>query len=318
MQIFRCPACAARVYFHNAACGCGQAVRFDPDAQAMRAEGPVCANRDEIGCNWLAETEGWCRSCRMTRIVPDLRAPENRPLWEKTELAKRWVLACLARWGWFVVSDPGPRPSFRLLSERTAAGDHDVVMGHAGGEITLNVSEAHEATRAARQEGLGEIYRTMVGHIRHEIAHFLFLRLSVDAAFLSGFRALFGDERADYAAALQAHYAAPKPAGAWHVTSYATAHPHEDWAETIAHLLHLTDLLDCAAAAGLALPDGPPPGYDAYAEPDTDALISRAVDLAIAVTHVNRGLDLPDLYPFVLTRGVRDKIGFAHAQLRRA
>jgi hypothetical protein len=253
----------------------------------------------------------------MTETVPDLRAPDNLPLWERSEQAKRWVLANLMRWGWFTGADAGPRPVFRMLSEQTASGRTRVSMGHDDGAITINVTEASEPVLAERQAQFGELYRTMIGHMRHEIAHFLFLRLAEDPAFLSGFRALFGDERADYGAALKAHYESPKDPGEAHVTPYATAHPHEDWAESLAHLLHLTDLLDSAAATGLALPGGPPEGYDAYAEAETEALLTRAIDLSIAVNHVNRALDLPDLYPFVLTPAVREKLGFAHAALRR-
>lgn len=316
MQIFRCPACAAPLYFHNLACGCGQAALFDPEAQGMVAAGPTCGNRDEIGCNWVAEADGLCRSCAMTETVPDLREAQNLPLWTYSELAKRWVIANLSRWGWFTHADTGDRPIFRMLSEKTLAGEENVTMGHADGTITINVTEASDAVLAKRQEDLGELYRTMTGHIRHEIAHFLFLRLSSDPAFLTGFRSLFGDETADYAAALDAHYKAPKPADDSHITSYATAHPHEDWAETIAHLLHLVDLIDSAAAARLSLPDGLMPGYDAYADPDTETVVSRAVDVSIAVNHVNRALDLPDVYPFVLPDGVRRKFAFAHGHLR--
>ncbi|MCA0848410.1 zinc-binding metallopeptidase family protein [Salipiger thiooxidans] len=321
MQIFRCPACGASLYFHNTGCTCGQQVVFAPDAQVMlplaEAEAEPCANREVIGCNWTAETGGLCRSCAMTETLPDLREDSNRPLWETSELAKRWMLANLIRWGWFTPDDPGARPVFRLLSENTASGEADIVMGHADGLITINVTEASEAVLAERQEELGELYRTMLGHMRHETAHFLFLRLSEDPAFPEAFRALFGDEREDYGAALQRHYEAPKPADNDHITSYATAHPHEDWAETIAHLLHLIDLVDSAAAAQLALPDGPEPGHDAYASGDTEHEITMAIDLAIAINHVNRAMDLPDLYPFVLTQGVRDKLDFAHGWLRR-
>ena len=312
MQIFRCPACGARAWFHNLTCACGAALVFDPDAQAFGA-GLPCANRSAIGCNWQVEGGPLCRACAMTEVHPDLAEPENVALWAETELAKRRMLANLARWLWFGPADPGARPVFRLLSEQTAAGAADVVMGHADGVITINVSEAHPATRVERRETLGELYRTMLGHLRHETAHFLFLRLAADPGFAGAFRRLFGDERADYAAALQAHYAAPRTPGPDHVTAYATAHPHEDWAETVAHLLHLVDLADSAAAAGL---DPQAPG-DAYAEDDAGALLTRAVDLALAVNHVNRALDLPDLSPFVLGPGARDKIAFAHARLRR-
>ncbi len=317
MQVFHCPACSAPLYFHNTVCSCGQQVAFDPEGQRMLAEAAHCGNRAEIGCNWVAEGARFCRSCAMTETVPDLRAPENLPLWTRAELAKRWMLANLARWGWFGAGDPGERPVFRLLSERTAAGQAKVVMGHASGTITINVTEASDRVLAERQEKMGELYRTMLGHMRHEMAHFLQLRLAADPGFVEGFRELFGDERADYGAALKRHYADPQPADATHITSYATSHPHEDWAETVAHLLHLVDLLDSSAVSGLALMDGPAPGYDAYAETETDRLVSGAVALSIAVNHVNRALDLPDLYPFVLTRGIREKLSFAHRHLRR-
>ena len=315
MQIFQCPACAAPVYFHNLACGCGTAVAFDPEAQRMQSGGQFCANRDEIGCNWLAETDGLCRSCAMTETVPDLAEPDNHPLWTRSELAKRWVIANLGRWGWFNHADTGARPVFRMLSEQTLTGETNVTMGHADGLITINVSEASDPVLAKRQEDLGELYRTMTGHMRHEIAHFLFLRLAESVGFTNEFRALFGDERADYGAALDAHYKAPRPAGHDHITSYATAHPHEDWAETIAHLLHLVDLADSADAAGLSLHGDRPQGYDAYADTQTEALVTRAVAISISVNHVNRALDLPDVYPFILPDGVRRKFAFAHAHL---
>ncbi|MBF9034598.1 hypothetical protein HKCCE2091_10125 [Rhodobacterales bacterium HKCCE2091] len=316
MQIFRCPACAGPVFFENLACSCGQAVHFDPEAQTMVAEGDDCGNRSSIGCNWLAETDGLCRSCAMTETVPDIETGDNLELWSRTEAAKRWCLAGLGRWGWFTASDPGARPVFRMLSEVVAGGEDNVVMGHADGVVTINVTEAEDAVRAERRADLGELYRTMIGHMRHEIAHFLHLRLSENENFLAAFRDLFGDEREDYAAALERHYADPAPGGGTHITSYASAHPHEDWAETTAHILHLVDLLDSAAAAGIGLPDLPLQGYDAYAETDPEPVIQQAVDVAIAINHVNRAVDLPDLYPFVLSDAVRAKLGFVHGALR--
>jgi len=317
MQIFKCPACDKRVYLDNIACRCRHAVTYHSEINTMRTEGAPCANRDTIGCNWLAEDTGFCRSCVMTHTVPDMDAATNAELWATTASVKRYMLVNLAHWGWFTDRDPGARPGFRLLSEQTATGQSRVVMGHASGVITINVTEASEAIRVERREELGELYRTMIGHMRHEMAHFLHLRLSADPAFNADFRALFGDEREDYGAALKRHYDAPQSASDDHITSYATSHPHEDWAETTAHLLHLVDLLDSAAAAGLALPGGPPAGYNAYDEPDTNRLIRHAVDMAIAINHVNRALELPDLYPFILGAGVRKKLAFIHDHLRR-
>ena len=72
-------------------------------------------------------------------------------------------------------------------------------------------------------------------------------------ARLDACRALFGDERADYAEALQKHYSEGAPAG-WqndYVSMYATTHPWEDFAETWAHYLHIVDTLETAGAFGL-------------------------------------------------------------------
>ena len=319
MRLFECPACAATLYFRNSACGaCGQGVAYDPEADRMVAGAEPCANREEIGCNWRAEEGGpLCRACAMTTVIPDTFHGENRAHWAHAELAKRWVLAGLGRWGWFRASDPGPRPAFELLAEATAGGPVEVTMGHEAGVITLNVTEADPAELAARQEALGERLRTVVGHVRHEIAHFLFVRLQAAEGFVDAFRALFGDERADYGAALRRHYAEGPPPG-WqdrHITGYASAHPHEDWAESVAHLLHLVDITDSAAAAGL-LVEGLGAGDDAYAERDADRLVALGQRLGVAVNHVNRSMGLPDAYPFVLTPAIREKFGFVHARLR--
>ena len=105
-----------------------------------------------------------------------------------------------------------------------------------------------------------EPYRTLLGHFRHEIGHYYWERLIAAAPDrLERFRAVFGDEREDYAAALQRHYekARRRLAGTF-VSAYASAHPWEDWAETWAHYLHMTDTLETAAACGLSHPAQPP------------------------------------------------------------
>lgn len=312
MQIFACPVCGAQAWFNNLTCGaCGAALQFDVARQEMTAEAAPCRARETLGCNWTAwHPDNACLSCGMTRTHPDPSVGQNHAHWSETETAKRWVLAGLARWGWFGADDPGARPIFDMLAEETATGALPVMMGHADGTITVNVTEADPAIRAQRQADLGEGYRTMIGHMRHEMAHFLFWRLSQKAEFPSAFRTLFGDERANYGAALKAYYDTPPMPDAAFISPYAQAHPHEDWAETVAHLLHLTDLADSGAAAGLGS------GGDAYREADTDALIGRAVDLAIALNHVNRTMGQADLYPFVVTTPVREKLRFAHRWLR--
>ncbi|MEC9434388.1 MAG: putative zinc-binding metallopeptidase [Pseudomonadota bacterium] len=322
MRLFACPACGGTVYFRNLACGCGAALAYDPDLPgfvALDAAAP-CANREVIGCNWQAEpggAAGFCRSCAMTETAPDPVLPDAAEQWAEAEAAKRWVLANLARWGWFGPADPGPRPVFHLLAEETRHGPADVIMGHADGVVTINLAEADPAERVKRREDLGEPYRTLPGHFRHELAHFLHMRLIETPAFAEAFRALFGDERADYGAALERHYADGPPAD-WptrFVSAYASAHPHEDWAESTAHMLHLTDIVDSFEASGLGAPDLPP-GYDAYAEPDAAALVERGCALGLALNHVNRSMGLSDIYPFVLPDPAREKLAFVHQWLR--
>ncbi|CAM3208112.1 putative zinc-binding metallopeptidase [Paracoccus nototheniae] len=284
---------------------------------AMSTVDPHCANRDTIGCNWSAPAPGtFCRSCAMSQVVPRLHVGDNERLLSGAERAKRWVLANLAQWGWFTPDDPGRRPHFLMLSEHTGGRALQIIMGHDNGEITINVTEADELIRLKRQLDLGEQYRSMVGHFRHELAHFLFDRLSEsNPDFPPAFRALFGDERADYAEALRRHYAEPHDPGDDYITPYATAHPHEDWAETVAHLLHLVDFTDSFVSAGLSM-QGVPADFRPYLETDTARLLGVAAEVAVAVNDINRALDNTDLYPFVLTTPVRHKITFAHGWLR--
>ncbi|WP_304619255.1 zinc-binding metallopeptidase family protein [Paracoccus sediminilitoris] len=316
MQRFTCPSCGTRAYFHNMTCTCGEQLHYDPMARAMIVEAMSCANRQDIGCNWATPTEGTrCLSCAMSHVVPVLHVGDNLSLLAATERAKRWVLANLAQWDWFNDNDAGRRPHFQMLSENTGGRAQQIIMGHAAGEITINVTEADELIRLKRQLDLGEQYRSMVGHFRHEIAHFLFDRLARCPDFQPAFRDLFGDERQDYGQALKRHYAEPHDPGRDFITGYATAHPHEDWAETVAHLLHMVDFADSFVSAGLSM-SSVPEGFSPYQETDTQRLLSVATEIAIAVNDINRALDNPDLYPFVLTGPVRTKIAFAHEWLR--
>ncbi len=54
--------------------------------------------------------------------------------------------------------------------------------GHAGGLITLNVAEADDPERERQRKSMGEPYRTLLGHFRHEIAHYYWDRLVAELA----------------------------------------------------------------------------------------------------------------------------------------
>lgn len=316
MRVFSNPVGAGSLWFDNLATADGTPVAYDPQARAFLPMPPFCANRDRISCNWIAPNEGeFCRSCAMTALAPDPDIRNAIPNWAQTEAAKRWALDNLGRWHWFRPEDPGARPVFRMLAE----GPTPVPMGHVGGVVTISVAEADPVLQTTRREALHEPYRTMIGHMRHEISHMLWWRLSLREDFLDAFRAMFGDERIDYTAALQ-YYFAYGPPVEWkqlYLTSYATAHPHEDWAETAAHLLHLTDIADSFVATGLTSSQVPDAGWDPYSEPDAERLIRTAASLTVGLNHVNRSMGLADIYPFVLSSHARQKLAFVHDWLRR-
>ena len=295
---------------------------FNPEAVTFVEAGDTCSNRAVIRCNWQADAGpgSYCRSCAMTEIIPQSVAGKNVALWDDAERAKRWVLSNLGQWGWMSDRDTGLRPRFHLLSEETSEGPAAIIMGHDSGLITINVTEADPAVRVARREELAERYRTLVGHFRHEIGHYVFLRLVTNKGFAADFRDMFGDERADYGAALKRHYEQGPPNDWWvhHVTPYASAHPHEDWAETFAHLLHLTDMVDSFQASDFSARAAHIGRLDPYKTKNSAALISGGIEIGIGMNHVNRSMGLFDLYPFVLSIEAREKLEFVHNWVRSA
>ena len=342
MKTFSCTHCGHRVFFENTVCtACGATLGYIPALGAMaafevapdgvwRSDGVAgawrpCRNyRDAQVCNWMLaadDPEALCSCCRHTEVIPDLTRPDNHRYWALLEAAKRRLCHGLDALG---LARPGPADDperglrFHFLETLDPASQ--VLTGHDSGLVTLNVAEADDAEREARRSAMGEPYRTLLGHFRHESGHFYWDRLVADGPWLAGFRAHFGDERADYAAALQQHYAAG-PADDWpqrFVSAYASAHPWEDWAETWAHYLHVVDALDTAAHWGLHLAGGPdtPAGDDpgAPAAPDFRArLVHGWLPLSRFLNSMNRSLGQADSYPFVLPDPVLAKLAFIHA-----
>ena len=201
-----------------------------------------------------------------------------------------------------------------------------MLTGHADGVITLNVAEADEVERERRRLRLHEPYRTLLGHFRHEVGHYYWDRLIKDSPLIDDFRERFGDERQDYDQALQQHYD-QGPRIDWQqqfVSAYASVHPWEDWAETWAHYLHMTDTLETAAACGLTLRPrradepmlkSPPPALPATRFAAFDRLIDDWFPLTYVLNNLNRGMGLPDGYPFVLSPPAVEKLKFVHETL---
>jgi hypothetical protein len=215
--------------------------------------------------------------------------------------------------------------AFDLLS--SAHGP--VTTGHADGVITVDLDEADPARREQRRLELDEPYRTLLGHLRHEIAHYFQPLLVSDGTRVQArCRELFGDDREDYDAAMDRHYAGGPPRD-WperFVSAYATMHPWEDWAETFAHYLHIRDVLQTAIAYGVSVSgpqvlaaDGAPLySYPAAAPDDFAAMLDAWLPLTYALNAINRSIGDDDLYPFVLSPVVIAKLDFIDGLVRDA
>jgi hypothetical protein len=272
-----------------------------------------------------------CRACRHNRTIPDLTVPENATRWRQLELAKHRLFYTLLRLRLPLVSrddDPEHGLAFDFLADPPASGGGAIMTGHNDGAITVALAEADSAAREERREQMGETYRTLLGHFRHEIGHYFWDKLVRDANGIDAFRQVFGDERGDYAAALNAHYE-NGPSVDWqerYISAYASAHPWEDFAETWAHYLHIVDALETASAFGMRIHPKITRETGFHADIDFDpheaAAFEQLVDawlpLTFAVNSLNRSLGQPDLYPFVLTPPVIEKMGFVHRLIRAA
>jgi hypothetical protein len=210
---------------------------------------------------------------------------------------------------------------FDFIADDPVAHAAPVMTGHASGLITINLAEADDPERERRRYEMGEPHRTLLGHFRHEIGHYYWAQLVASAPCLQEFRNIFGDEREDYAAALNRYYVKANSAD-WadhFVSRYASAHPWEDFAETWAHLFHIIDTLETAAAFGVSVRPKVAKRESLAASINFDphhAALDRILEawfpLTFAVNSINRSMGLPDLYPFVLSPGVVVKLAFVH------
>jgi hypothetical protein len=324
MRAFACHNCGQQVFFENSTClNCGYELGFDWPSRELLALPSVeppqyrCANAGLAACNWLTSgPDELCFSCALTRTRPADSDAAGLAALRVAEGAKRRLLFELGELG----LPFGDDLAFDLLSSAA----EPVTTGHADGVITLDLAESDDARRVARREQMGEPYRTVLGHLRHEIGHYYFPILVTGDGVLDRARELFGDERDDYQAALDRHYEQGPPDGwqAEHVSAYATMHPAEDWAETFAHYLHIRDTLQTAAAHGVHV-EGPQQTLEPLsAEPvddppaDFQALIDEWLPLTYALNAINRSMGRSDLYPFVLTPPVIEKLGFVDELIR--
>jgi len=355
MRNYQC-SCGNTVFFENSKClACGRELGFLPARMQLSALEPVDEVRDraladgnlyrkcrnyaqEKVCNWMvADTDGhsYCPSCRLNQLIPDLSDAHNRVLWARIERAKRRLLYGLYTLRLPVVgrdTDPAGGLAFEFLADLSGntefaddAGTRQVLTGHHAGTITINIAEADPSARERMRERMGEQYRTLLGHFRHEVAHWYWDRLVRGSQWETPFRELFGDERNDYQAAL-ARYYADGPRADWQkhgVSAYASSHPWEDWAETWAHYLHITDTLETAHDHGFSLQGRLMRSPEDARGTDSvtaafDVLLEDWAQLTVALNALNRSMGQRDVYPFVLGPGAIEKLRFVHTVIETA
>ena len=285
-------------------------------------------NRYDV-CNWLlpaSDDSPYCLSCRLTEIIPNLDHENSLRLWYRVEIAKRRLLYSLLRARLPVKSRyefPASGLSFRFLSDNPsssgefndeiAPGDR-IITGHNEGVITINIAEADPGAMENMRESMNERYRTLLGHFRHESGHYYWELLVKESPFLEECRALFGDERIDYRESLDRYYRYG-PGQNWEqrwVSAYAAAHPWEDFAETWAHYLHMTDTLETAHDFGMSLRDQHNAVFDYrnghFADISTPDLLIDWIGLTAALNAMNRSMGLADAYPFVISETTTRKL----------
>ena len=345
MKLFKCQHCEQLLYFENTICEkCGHRLGFIPEIMTLSAVEPegdawralavnkktfrFCANAEFDVCNWMVEArapEKYCTACRHNRTVPDTSIAQNVVAWRKIEIAKHRLFYTLMKLNLPLDAQDengGMRLAFDFLASPPHPGGPHVMTGHDNGLITLALEEADDAEREKRRTTMHEPYRTLLGHFRHEVGHYFWDVLVRDGGLIEACRNIFGDESADYDQALQKHYANGAPPN-WQnsfISSYATSHPWEDFAETWAHYLHIVDTLEMARAFGMYVhPRLARPGeldaqvdFDPYNVRDPSSLIDTWIPLSNALNSLNRTMGLLDIYPFVLSPTVVEKLSAIH------
>lgn len=345
MKTFSCQ-CGNMLFFENTRCvACGCHVGWCPacrniTALNVEANGKLRCGNTQCGsplvkclnyvdhdvCNRClvpGASGRLCDYCRFNDTIPDLAAGDNREKWYRLEVAKRRLLYSLdqLRLPYGNEADGiDPPLSFDFKADAIQKGKwwwpmgklERVYTGHAGGKITINIAEADTVEREKARTAFQEAHRTVIGHFRHEMAHY-YWQMLVQGECEIEFKQAFGDhENPTYSDALERFYSGGTPID-WRrnfVSAYATMHPWEDFAETFATYLDMVSVLDTAFHGGFGNVDP--------TTADLDQIVSRYRNLGLVMNEMNRAMGLMDLVPEVFTQPVVEKLRFVHELIRRA
>lgn len=352
MKLFKCTNCNQPVYFENIYCvQCNASLGFVAEklqivALTVENNGlysvsekgkkifyKYCSNHQYEVCNWLVAADSntsFCKACELNRTIPDLSKTEYFEKWRKIENAKHRLVYQLLRMELPVnnkLQNEATGLVFDFMADETTDDSERVMTSHDNGVITINIAEADDIEREMARRQMDEVYRTVLGHFRHEIGHYYWDRLIANTDNLPPFRNLFGNDQLDYEEALKKYYGGSIPAN-WnehYISAYATMHPWEDWAETWAHYLHIIDTLETAYSYGLSVHPlidtkrlHAEMNKDPYDIENFEAIMELWLPLTFVMNSLNRSMGLHDSYPFIITMPVKEKMKFIHEVVVKA
>lgn len=325
MKNFFC-SCGEEIFFDNFECiACGAQVGFDPKSMdiVQPSEGATlnyCDNYNHDACNWILpinSDQSLCWGCQFNRTIPNLTLPNNLPRFSAIERAKKRLLYTVLSEG-LPIENRWVNPTRGLLfdflddarGQAEAYPDQFIATGHINGVITINTVEADAVLRTEAQVALGERYRTLLGHFRHEYAHHVWTLLPDKVKDSTEFFVLFGNHTVDYDLAIKNYYdrGAPQTWESCFISAYASAHPLEDWAETLGHYLLISDALETAFAGGFL--DSDPFTWT------LDRKLDQWTKLGIALNKMSQSMGREILYPFSISPHVRKKLEFVNTAIR--
>ena len=176
MRPFACGTCRSLIFFENFRCvTCGSALGYDRTAATSSCStddqpraAPTATDRR---CNWLA-VPGRRAAVRQLRAHPHPSQPTTtrRRCWPSPHRGGQARLV-------YQLDAPRPAdhrargPEHGLAFDLLSSAYEPVTTGHANGVITIDLAEGSDAHREALRVQLAEPYRTLLGHLRHEIGH---------------------------------------------------------------------------------------------------------------------------------------------------
>ncbi len=348
MKSYLC-ACNNRVFFENTQCvSCLSELGWCPSCASIRSlvtlgDGRYQCSHASCGVNLVkcqnyakesvcnrcvvsdvADENLLCDYCRFNDTIPNLSLGDNREKWLRLEQGKRRLLYTLdlLRLPYGNAQDGiEPELSFDfkgdIIPERkwwwAMSKEERIYTGHAHGKITINIKEADHVEREKARVSFSEAHRTIIGHFRHEVGHYywdMLVRGQCEEACV----AVFGDHNnPPYSEALNIYYAEGPPAD-WqqrYVSSYATMHPWEDFAECFATYLDMISVLDTAFHTGFVQ------NLDVRSA-DLPFMVDQYARLGVMFNEMNRAMGLLDLVPEVIAPAIMRKFQFLHDLLRGA